>query len=101
MFRMLDFLRQLAAGVAVMAPTLTGLALAARLSEDPPGTRPASSMASNGMIESRADARLRELRERGMMLEQLNHHQMLYNMRNDAMWRSFYQQQDMIRSQRY
>jgi hypothetical protein len=33
-----------------------------------------------------------------MMLQQLNHAQMLHNMSNDAMWRSFYRQQDMIRS---
>jgi hypothetical protein len=91
---MLDFMRQLALGIAVMIPALSGLARAARLSGDAPAARRPSATVSS------AEVRLRALRDRGVMLQQLNHAQMLDNMSDNAMWRSYYQQQDMIRAQR-
>jgi len=45
--RMLEFIRQLARGVAVTIPTLSALALAATLSGDPPGTRHISATAGS------------------------------------------------------
>jgi hypothetical protein len=44
---MLEFIRQLALGVAVTIPTLSALALAATLSGDPPGTRHISATAGS------------------------------------------------------
>jgi hypothetical protein len=78
-------------------------------SDDPHAQRPGTGGAVIGQCpaarrpsatEPSAEARLRALRERGVMLQQLNHAQMLHNMSDDAMWRSYYQQQDMIRAQR-
>jgi hypothetical protein len=92
---MMEFIRQLALGAAIMVPTLTALGLVAALSEDHRGQRGSG---ANADVQARTEDSLRALRERGMMLEQLNHAQRLHNMSNDAMWRSFYQQQDMIRA---
>ena len=89
---LIDFLRQLAMGTALGLAALTGLAAVASSSIEPAGTRrPAAA------DEAVAEAKLRELRDRDTTLRQLNHAQFLHNLRNEVM-RSYYHQQDMIRS---
>ena len=90
---MLDFMRQLAMGTALGLAALTGLAAVASWSLEPAGRA-----ALPPPRKAVAEVKLRELRDRGTMLRQLNHAQFLHNQRNDAMWQSYYHQPDMIRS---
>lgn len=86
-----DFLHQLLMGTALAFITLGLVAILAQ--REPPR---APSLAAER--EAQANKELDRLRQQNLIGDQLLHHQRLYNMRNDAMWQSFYHQQNMIRS---
>ena len=85
------FPRRLLMGTALAFATL-GLAVVLAQRESPSAPHLVAERETQPNKESD------RLRQQNLITDQLLHHQRLHDMSNEAMWRNFYHQQNMIRS---